>query len=208
MTYDEFCSFLLRYLWRDGDTELTADLHALIKMGESRLTRDLKIQRIEQTSAVLNLTSNALAAPLDFKAVRSLFRMDTAEPFSYVPLFEIARQRTAGRSGTAPVYSVSNGQLLFASDASALFPLELGLIYQGKVPDFRTTDASWLTDEEFLDLYVYAVLMHTGGYLRQDPRVSMWTAQYNEALASVLSDDVSSRYSSGQLTMPMPEGSA
>ena len=53
--------------------------------------------------------------------------------------------------------------------------------YQRRVPDFKTTDTSWLADEE-LDLLTYATLYHSAPFLREDERVALWQQMYIEAL--------------------------
>lgn len=206
MNYSEFSDLIRSYLWRDGDTTFNVDL--FVKMGEDRLNRDLKIQRMEQTSTVLSVVAQTSAMPNDYRQMQQVYRDDTGEPFGSVPMFELMRQRTAQPSSVQPIYAVSNRNLLLAGPMSVEEPISLVLVYSAKVPDFKATDNTWLLDEEYSDLYIHAVLRHTGMYMRDDARVALWKSEYQEVLDSVLADDRLRRWPGGQLIMPMPEGVA
>lgn len=203
MNYAAFKDYLLRFLWRDGDPVLASDLDQLIKMGEARLNRDLRVDdmtRIKRAS----LEADSVAVPTDFAEMRSIYVEGVPTPLEYVTPHGLAEawSRTKG-SRFQPIYSYAGDALLFCGPMSPTSPLSVVMTYYAKVPDFQGTDASWLADN-YLDLYTYACLRHTASYLRDDERVGLWKNEYDESLASVSASYTRKKYAGSPLKPSLP----
>lgn len=207
MTYDSFKEFLLRYLWRPGDTQLTSDLDTIIAAANSKLTRDLRVPRMTVTSYAFAMTDLEAALPDDFR--RPLLVQNSADmvEFKSTSPSNIADLQSQQYVETVPFYAIAGRLMRVAGGPpSVSSPLNLLLDYQAKVPDFQATDSTWLLDEgEYTDLYITAVLSETPFYLRNDARVSMWAQAYQEKLNSV-NDDTTTLSWGAPLASAMPSG--
>lgn len=204
LTYQEFKNHLLNYLWRISDAELVANLDNLIQMGNDELRRELTtIEREEITTLVVD--AETMALPSTYHDLRSVAALTENLPeFTYKTPSQIQalRANTQSRAWVA-VYSLSNGNLLLVGPASPTDTLDLSLVYNVGIPDFRTTDASWIADE-YLDLYTYACLKHTALFLREDVRLPNWVGMYDTALASVIEDYEFNRKRGISASKPLP----
>lgn len=204
MNYAAFKAYLARFLLRNGDTVFEADLDNIINMGHARLNRDLRIQRMVVTNSY-NLTSDTLALPSDYMELRTITSASQATPLQYVSPHERERIKLANASVFQPVYTISGQFMSFVGPMAATDnpPRAVILTYYSKIPDFATTNTSWLADD-YLDLYSYAVLRHTPAYLKDDERVALWKNEYDETLASVINAEAGQRYAGSPLRAPMP----
>jgi hypothetical protein len=159
-------------------------------MAHAALSRKLTLSRREE-ELTISVTSETYTLPSDFKQIIAL--SGPLGPMCNATANHIASDRlktpSANTSGNYHVNSVSGAHVLqLAVSASVSAPVELTLIYRTEIPDFATTDASWLA-EEYLDLYTYAVFKHSGPFLREDERVALWKSYYDEALFSALEEE-------------------
>jgi len=201
VTYAEFKEYIARFVWRDGDTPFEAELDNLIKMGEARLNRDLRIQRMSRTQTA-TIQSESVALPPDYQEARTVTSSTRPAPLQYITPHELERLRAAKPNRFLGVYTIAGGFMRFAG-ASEAEGREVVLTYYAKIPDFKNLDESWLADE-YLDLYTYAVLRHTASYLRDDDRVALWQNEYAETLMSVMDDEVKRRFAGSPLTVRLP----
>lgn len=201
MTYANFRDYILRFLWRENDTVLSSDLTHIIKMAEARLNRDMRVELREQ-EATTPATDESVALPTDYHSMR-VVELGDVGPLGYLTPYNLRDLRTKQGSLTAlPNYSIEAGSIQLVGPMSVADPLTVTMLYYKDIPDFEAANASWLTDE-FLDLYTYAVLRHTGTYLQNDARVALWKNEYDETLASVNDDAIRRRFTSGPLEMPI-----
>ena len=194
MNYAAFKSYLATFLWKQNDTDLIANLDSLILMANAELNRVLDIQRRDVTLAFAP-DSQDHPLPSDFRHVVSLNSLDVNAHggFSQTTELDIHRQRAATQSGALlGIYAVSQGAnaktLRMVAPFTVTTPGSMLIVYRANVPNYATTDLSWLADD-FLDLYTYVVLSHTAPFLREDERVSLWDKYKNEAIATAIQED-------------------
>jgi hypothetical protein len=201
MTYAQFKEYLARFVWRDGDTNFETELDNLIKMGEARLNRDLRIQRMSRVQSAL-IQGDSIQVPDDYLEMRVVTTDSHPSPLQYISPFEMERIRVSNPTRFQPVYTIAGDRIRFAG-ASAGENRTVVLTYYAKIPNFAGLDESWLADE-YLDLYTYAVLRHSASYLHDDARVALWQNEYAETLASVMEDETRRRYAGSPLVPRMP----
>lgn len=204
MNYTQFKAYLLRFLWREGDTVLDADLDNIILMGHSRLNSDLRVEEMSLTQSA-TLQAESIPVPSGYLETRSLYTPNRqATPLEYVSPHELFMQRVKTNSQRfLPIYSHTGGTLEFCGPMSVENPETLTMTYYREVPDFATDDTSWL-ESKYLDLYTYACLMHTATYLRDDERLAVWQALYATTLESVLNSAVRRKYAGSPLKPSLP----
>lgn len=112
MDYQSFKDHLVTYLWKAGDTQLIASLDNLVKMGEAKLNRELRIER-RHSSVTILANAQRESLPFDYHSIREVVDLDNGAVFKYVSPAELEGFRgqvTAGR--WLPYYSVENTLLL------------------------------------------------------------------------------------------------
>lgn len=214
MTFTEFKDHLITFLWKAGDQVLIANLDNLIKMADSELNRKLLIPERE-VSTVMQVTSQDFPLPTDYYSFRDImsaaYNRNLGE-WKYLTPAELLTQRAGVNYGDpsnwASVYSLrGTDTIMLAGNFSETSPVELQLTYQTKVPDFATTDTSWLA-EFYLDLYTYAVLKHATTFLREDERLQVWGQLYNDALISAIETAEYERVRGKSAQMQLPRAAS
>lgn len=187
MTYQEFVDHLLVFLWKQNDFDLKNSIDNLIKMGTSRLNRELNISRREVTNEALIAASNEIPLPDDFRHMVALTRDDVGYRSSTIWMVQQLRAANYGVR-CDPFYAIS-GRTLYVSDTiDPANPLTYTISYRTNLPDFKETDTSWMA-EEFLDVYTYAVLAETAPFLREDERLPLWQQLATAGIGSIVDED-------------------
>ncbi|SFL44717.1 phage adaptor protein [Shimia aestuarii] len=191
MTYDEFKTYLATFLWKDNDQVLIDNLDSLIQMADAELNQLFKVQQRLKT-ATISVDNQDFELPSDYRSIRDLTRLtNVAETYGYVPPTELYKNRVnAPQLGSRPVYSLVGSTLLLSGDYTT--PTAFQIVYYDKIPDYQDTDASWVADD-FLNLYVYAVLRQTVMFLREDERLPLWNSLFTDALKVALQEDAHER---------------
>lgn len=194
MTYDEFKNFLVTYLWKDGDQVLIDNLDNLVRMANASLRADLRLRDQLITDAFGLETSQASLDRVRY--VRSVVS-DTDGEFKWVEPNQLEHIRTVYPDQVSPVYSIYDNAVHFSGPFQQLFldgsPYIITLIGYQDIPNLYDVVGggnitSWLT-ESYLDLYVYAVLQHAAGFLREDERVAQWKQLYDDAVRRAMDND-------------------
>jgi len=196
--YATFKSYLATFLWKQDDADLVTNLDSLIRMANAELNTRLDVQRRQVTVTILPETQDYLL-PADYRTMGLLSNnsignyLTTSDPkMRSTTLNDIYALRARGTEITQPFYAVdkNNGVdvLRLVGPFSTQNPGDFTLVYRTSVPDYQTTDASWVEDL-YLDLYVYTVLSHTAPFLREDERIPVWAGMKAEALNYALEED-------------------
>jgi hypothetical protein len=165
-------------LWERDDL----DVPLLIQLAEANLRRDLRIRKLR--TATLPLTGESMALPDDVLQVESL---ELTGPtyygqltlVSYADIHEL-RGRRAGTAGIPCYYTTVDSRLYVAPAPS--FDASLNMVYMATVPHLSdTATTNWLLLEE-PDLYLYATLLESAPYLKEDDRMGVWGSQLEERL--------------------------
>jgi len=197
-TYAQFKTFIQASLWRANDTALSNNLDTIIQMADNELNKKLDIQRRE-VSLTIAPEAEDYTLPSDFYQMISLTNLQpTRQLRQGVQMSSTTKGAIdAMRAETESSYIYPYYYTQRRSDASTLYlvgpfsaaePGSLELNYRTAVPDYETDDASWLEDE-YLDLYLYAVLKHAAIFVREDERIQLYGGLMQDALASALDED-------------------
>lgn len=204
MTYDEYKSFLLRTIWREGDTDLDADIEFYVKEAEALLSRDLKIQRMIDASATFQMTSPSAELPSDVSRLTAVVDQDTGAPLTVTTPSRLSELRVKYTTQIPAAYAIMGRTIWVAGPVDVSAPLNLLLSYYAKAPDFKATDTSWIVDDYF-DLYNAAVKKHLGPAMKVDQsRQAQLDQFYAEKLASALAEDAGNMLPTSPLPSNMP----
>ena len=187
LTYDEFKDHLIAFLWKFGDPQLTASLDNLVAMADAELRTSLRVADRE-TSTVINTSDLETTLPADYKAMRGIASIDSTlnlPEFKYMSLSELMSfYSTQNTNFWQPMYSLKGANTLVLLGPTTGLPeneIELFISYKQGVPDYKTMDSSWVSDE-YLNVYTYCVLKHSSMFVREDERLPNWGNLYGEAL--------------------------
>ena len=202
MTYAEFTAYVMRYLWREGDTSFAVDLDLIIKSAEAKLTRDLKGHPcMTVTGASLPMPTTVAVLPAEARRLVSVNRASDGYPLTSTSKEVVAKIRAQGPTGFNAHYCIQGRNI------EVPYPADLTLDYQRVVPSFKGTGAQFLVDDPgYFDLYLTAVLSESPMYLRNDERAPLWEAAYDKKLASVRDEIVYIEFGDAPLGATYPEG--
>lgn len=196
-TYDELVTELGDWLNRD---DLNSKLPTFIRIFESRMNRRLRDPKMETRytfSTVAGTSSYSL--PSDFRQAREVYIDDdqlyVLEPMSPANLRTFFADGTSGRP---QAYALVGQSIVLADTPDAAYELVIG--YFREVPALTSSNTTnWLLTAH-PDLYLWGSLTAAEAYLKDDDRVLLWKAAWDEALAEVMQESNSSRFA-GPLTL-------
>ena len=181
-TYAELKSAVADFLNRD---DLTNTIDTFIDMAEAQLNRDVRHWKMEQRSTA-EIDDQYLTLPTDWLETIRLTMQDTVP---YVlnlasrDQIEEYRLRGADVSGKPVYYSHIAGEIELYPTPDATYDIEM--LYTQKIDALSDSNTSnWLLTEA-PDLYLYAVLMETAIYLRDDDRIAAYASMYQNKLAAL-----------------------
>lgn len=183
--------------------EIWPAIPTFIRLAEADFQRRIRHSRMvaRQTAT---LTSGRLALPEDWLEAINL-ELVTGDPnrtLVYVSQHELDKLRDRTVSQDPEVYTITGLELEFAPEPAGLHTVEM--LYYGKIPaltDVVTTN--WLLADA-PDLYLFAALAQTEGYLGNDARVPFWKGQADKLIADLNGADERARTSGGPLIPRIP----
>lgn len=187
MTYTSLVSDIQNYLERT-DSTLVASIPNFIAMAEARLARELKILGfIRPVTSTFVLGEPILAKPTNWRETVS-FNIGTGTGLRsrkevYPRTYEFARAVSPDPTslGEPRFYSDYDFNHWFLSPTpDQAYPFEV-LYYELVKPLDESNQTNYLT-EITPDLLLYATLLQSAPYLKDDQRIATWQAYYDRAL--------------------------
>lgn len=198
MTYDEFKTFIVTHLWKQGDSVVINNLDTLVKTAETELDRKLKVED-RNVLYQFNAVGNGIDLPADCKSLVAVGSPGRGE-MTYISQQHFFNANVKHQNATAGFYTVSNNALWLTGPINEDSRFPLIWAYYKKIPDFKADNASWVVDDYF-DVYLYCVLKHSAPFLREDERVALWSGLYQDALDSALEANVDVKYAGSPMRM-------
>lgn len=202
-TYAELQDAVADALDRD---DLTTVIQQWIALCEKRVNRVLEHHdMISKSEAQLASGDNTISLPTDWRSADNIeFYYDTetiddAEHLEYLTREEmdIRRSSVTDDSPGRPCFFTYYGTTMEVwpvPDANGKLAME----YSRKVPALATTDPNWLLTEA-PDVYLYGSLVHSAPYLRDDPRLGLWSSLFKEAIVEMRNQSRRAMYSGSRL---------
>ena len=177
-TYSELQTEVADFLNRD---DLTAVIPTFIQLAEANLNRAVKHWQMEQRSEAL-IDDRFLTLPSDWlSTIRVTVDEAGAKPLQLCSRDEMhtLRANNLDVSGTPCYYSHVAGELELYPTPDQEYSITL--LYQQKIPDLASNSTNWLLDIA-PDLYLYATLLETAIYLRDDDRIAAYASIFGTKL--------------------------
>lgn len=193
-TYTELQAAIALFLDR---TDLTSVIPTFIALAEAQINRDVRHWQMEARS-LATFDEGFETIPTDWVAT---VRLATAagNEIKRVSSGEMMAIRDGGETGDARVYCFTAGQFEIYPVPNA----QAELIYLAKVPALSDTNPdNWLLIAA-PDVYLYGALMHSAPYLKDDPRLTMWSGLYAAAVDNLNKQSVADKFG-GPVAMGVP----
>ena len=184
--------------WVDR-TDLAASIPLFVANAEAMFNRTLRLQRMIER-VVAQTDQQFVELPTDCAEVERV-NVDNVD-LTYTPPFQVDDLRSAvqWQVGRAPAfYSVSGTAVELMPPPSSGTLVSVGLYYYQKItPLVNDADVNWLLLAH-PDLYLYAALMETAPFLKDDSRIPVWEQRLAGVLGQVVLAD--KRYRRGQAVL-------
>ena len=181
-TYAELKTSITDFLNRD---DLDTIAPTFISLAEADIQRKIRHWRQEKRSTA-EIDTQYSAIPADFlEIIRFHITSGDTKPLELISQAELLdRKRIAlNTSGSPSYYALTGGEIEVYPVPDGTYTSEL--YYYARVPalsDSETTN--WLL-EYFPDVYLYGALMHSAPYLKDDARIQVWAALYQQAIDAI-----------------------
>lgn len=199
-TYAVLKSDIASWLLRD---DLTAAIPSFIRLAEASIRREVRVRAMIRTNT-LTLTAQSTALPEDFLEMVRVVRDDSSQwEMSYMPPAALYASEAYHDSGTASLYTIEGDNLVTAPDGTGS---DLLLSYYRAFTALSNdTDTNWLLTNAY-DIYLYGALTHAAPYIKDDERVALWNAGYNNAVTMVNRADRRSAFAGAPLAIKAVSG--
>ena len=163
-------------------SNLTADIPMFIQFAENKLYRTLNL-RNEETALNVSVSSGVGTVPTDFKMI--MFAYVDESPtrlLEYMPIEDLYRKYPERSGSNTPCAMAREGANFTFGKFAKDFTLKG--IYYAKQDPLRTTDPSWYVTNA-PEVLLYGSLLEAEPFIREDERIPVWRALYNEAVETL-----------------------
>lgn len=192
-TYAELQTALANWLSR---ADLTSRIPEFISIAEARINRKLRIRQ-QETSSDVALTASTRTAnlPSDFREVRRMYMNGSpVRELEYVSPQDYWRRYAASQYGQPEMFTIEGSTFLFGPIPDTAYTAKLS--YYASFPALSSTAHTTFTTNP--DLYLYGSLVAAEPYLKNDKRLPIWKAQFDEILMEL---DRENRTNAGPMRM-------
>ena len=181
-TYDELKTAIADTLNRD---DLASSVPNFISLAEANMQRRIRHWRQEKRANAV-IDSQYSAVPADFlEIIRFYITSGDTKPLELISQGELLerKRRNLNTSGSPSFYALTAGELEVYPVPDGSYNAEL--YYYSRVPALTSVDTTnWLLDY-FPDVYLYGSLVHSAPYLKDDERIRVWAALFQEAIDAI-----------------------
>ncbi|NBT31823.1 MAG: hypothetical protein EBT13_07955 [Rhodobacteraceae bacterium] len=181
-TFAELKTAIADTLNRD---DLTSAIPNFIVSAEAEMTRIVRHWRMEGRSTA-EIDTQYSAVPADFlEPIRFYLTGNGTTPLELISQNDLLDRKTRAQntSGKPKFYALTAGELEVYPAPDATYDAELYYYKRiAALSDSNTTN--WMLTYH-PDAYLYGSLIHSAPYLKDDSRLQVWTALFQNAVASI-----------------------
>ena len=176
--------------------DLTSVIPQFVSLAQAQFNRKIRSHR-QITRGSLTIDAQFEALPADWlETIRITMDANPIRVLTQISMDDLTRYRTAIDNTTdAPVYFAHNGTDI------ELFPTP-STSYTGEITYYAKVtalsadaDTNWLLTNN-PDVYLYASLIHSAPYLREDPRLAVWAGLLAQAMDEIEDETAAARFGS------------
>ena len=184
-----------------GRSDLTTPIPDFVTLAHKQLMRDLRGHlRLQKRDAAFSITGEYVDAPSDFLELVSIY-LNTS-PKQEVQFMTNDRITTQFTGSGKPKFVALVGSTATGTEGFRFGPAPDGtytatIEYYASVTYFSADSGAGSTNWILTDhpsLYLFGSLLAAAAYIGDDPRVPLWKAGYDEALAAVRAEGYRARW--------------
>ena len=151
------------------------------------------------TRATATLDTPYFAVPSDWKeTIRFQLNTNPVTPLVFVTPEQLLEDSQKYNSGNQPMFYTTIGQQFEVLPQPA-GSYEAELLYYANIPSLSDgAPTNWLLTES-PDIYLYATLIQSAPYLKEDERTAIWTSLYEKLVEDMRVADERARIGSSKL---------
>ena len=181
-TYAELKTNIADFMNRD---DLTSVSSTFVSLAEADLNRQIRHWRQEKRSTA-EIDTQYSAIPADMlEVIRFYITSGDTRPLELISQAEMLDRkfRNLNTSGQPAYYAVTAGELEVYPVPDGTYTSEL--YYFGKTDALSDSNTSNWILEHYPDAYLYGSLIHSAPYLKDDARIQVWAALYQNAIDAI-----------------------
>ena len=189
MNYTELQETVADWLHR---SDLNGVLPIFIKLAESRINRDLRTEEMVK-SVTGSVTDSTITLPDDFRQAKSV--LVNGKPVVYASSLESKRYDVAGY---AYFYTIVGNQINIRPKSTSA---DYELVYYASIePLSDNKPTNWLL-AKYPDVYLYAVLLESAPYIKDNEAAEVWAVAYSNAIRTVGEQDLVAKHGDAGLVI-------
>lgn len=194
-TYAELKTAVGDWLNRD---DLDSVIPNFISLAEAQFNRTIRHRKMVVRSDA-TLDTPYFAVPADWlQTIRFQLNTNPVTPLLFVTPEQALEEMQVYSAAQQPLFYTMVGQqfqVVPVPDGS----YSAELLYYGKIPALSdSNDTNWLLTES-PDLYLYAALVQSAPYLKEDERIGVWAGLYQRLFDDMMLADERARIGSSKL---------
>jgi len=207
-TYNDLVAAVTEYLARDQDATLIARIPTFIQLAEAKFNRLLFCRQMETRAITVTDPTQTepeyIAMPVGFQSMRRI-RVTSIQGkprLQYKSGSELDEFRyTRGDVPGEPEYFTTFGnEIELCPTPDNNYTIEM--VYRQSIPplDGVTNITNWLLADS-PDLYLYATLLESAPYIKEDERIQTWALGVQTSIDALNELEKTSNFNAGPLVM-------
>lgn len=183
--------------WTNHDEITTANAQSLIRYAEKKVYRKAKVRSMEATLSV-TIASGVAALPADFMGLKSVkIAGSPDQPLEVIDDEQLLRRYPDRTSQTKPKLCATEGDnLIFGPYPDSNYTVK-GM-YWKKLEALSGSNTTNYFTEDGADALFFCALAEAEPFLKNDPRVPLWTAKYLESIREINKEYMKGRFAGPQ----------
>lgn len=181
MNYTSISSAVVRWLNREGMTNLTDEVELLIEFGQRRIQRTCDFHAMEEV-CTLYIDAQDVEFPSDLDRVKNIHILQGTDSYEVVgaPTNTVLDYTTTDMPHT---YAIVGDKLYFGPPPSQSY--EARLVYFKKLPILSSTETTNWFSENAPELLIFATLVEACLFLKDDARAQVWEMRYQQVKSDI-----------------------
>lgn len=199
-TYTTIKDAALRWLNREGFTELETDIEDIMQIAQRNIWRTANLNAMLEVTT-LTVDSASVTAPTDMLRIKSmtLRKGSQSVDMTGVPV----RQLYLAVDSTTPRYfSVAGLNILFGPTPDQEYTADI-LYYKALTNLSTSNDTNWVSTN-YPELIIWATMAEALLWLKDDARAGLYEKRYREVLEQILTSENELAYEGGSLAVKDP----
>jgi hypothetical protein len=199
-TYAEIKDATLRWLNREGFTELDTDIEDMMAIGQRTIWRRANLNAM-LTVSTLTVDAASETAPADLLRLKSLTLQKGSQSYDLrsVPLRQLY---LAHDTGQPRFFSVVGTSIYFGPTPDQEYTVDI--IYYAALTNVSTSnDSNWVSDN-YPELIIWATMYEALLWLKDDNRAAVYFSRMNSLIDEIMESERELHYEGGSLSVLDP----